>query len=529
MQATLKRASGVLPGTRSNAKMPLFVPLLAGLPAFIPLVWSVLRGLANGMVPTAFIQYDLPYYVANGRQHFIQGFHFTYGNPYATYGTPAIYFQPHIFLLGALQAIGLSPDLALIAFHVAAVAFASIVAAKLYEEWVGWNTPGQKLGFVCFFWGGGVLALAGAAFGLLTHVKPTRAFVLFDAGDGWWGFNFGRNLAFPTEAYYHGLFLCCILLLLRKRFVAALAVAALLSVSHPFTGLSLALILALYSALELVLGGGAASRSVLLGSCAITALHLGYYTIFLNQFADHRALEAQWKLDWPYPIWTCVPALYLVAIFALGPLTRWKKLRAALASPRNRLCLVWFAVIFALTHHDLLLPPRQPIHFAHGYDWIALFLLGSPAIIGALDKLLAIRPRPAMALAVSGFLALFISDPTVQWQAVALSADQKGVLDWLARNARGAAYVASSDQRINYLTPTYTNIRAWRGHDYNTPEVSVRQSELGAAFSTGRPLPTWNPVYYIPRRDQNWTPPEGASRVYSNDSFNVWLYQPTTP
>ena len=492
MQATAQPASGVVPETGA-AKVPLFVPLLASLPAFVPLAWTALRAWWSGLVPTAFVQYDLPYYVANGRQHFAQGFHLAYGNPYASYGTPAIYFQPHIFLLGLLQWIGLAPDWALIAFHAAAVAFAAIVGAKLYQDWVGWRTRAQKLGLICFFWGGGVLSLAGALFGFFTHTPMARSFVLFDAGDGWWMFNFGRNLVSPTEAYYHGVFLLSILFVSRRRFVAALVAAAVLSASHPFTGLSLALILIVYAALELKLNSGAASWPLLFGSCAITALHLGYYGVFLNRFADHRAMEAQWKLDWPYAFWTFAPALYLVAIFALGPLTRWKKLVSALASPSNRLCLAWFAVIFGLTQHDLVIQPRQPIHFAHGYDWIALFFLGAPAIVAALEKLLAIRLRPAMVLAVSGFLALFLSDnllwfatfadPSVQWQAFALTHDQKGVLDWLSRHASGAAYVASSDQRINYLTPTYTNLRAWRGHDFNTPNVALRQAELQAALS----------------------------------------------
>src|ERR1700733_3634859 len=102
MQATAQRASQVVEETRAATKIPLIVPLLAALPAFFPLAWTALRALRSGLVPTAFIQYDLPYYVANGRQHFAQGLHLTYGNPYASYGTPAIYFQPHIFLLGAL-------------------------------------------------------------------------------------------------------------------------------------------------------------------------------------------------------------------------------------------------------------------------------------------------------------------------------------------------------------------------------------------------------------------------------------------
>ncbi len=539
MQTTAPSApadSGVLlpkPGT--PAKIPLSAALLLGVPAFFPLVWTALRAWRQGLVPTAFIQYDLPYYLANGRQSFVNGIHLNYGNPYASYGTPAIYFQPHIFLLGLLQWIGLSPDLALIAFHLAAVAFAAIMAAKLYEEWVGWNTPAQKLGFVCFFWGGGVLGLAGIVFGLIEHVKMPRAFLLFDAGDGWWMLNFGRNLVYPHEAYYHALFLLALLCLVRKKFLGAMVAAAVLSASHPYAGLGLALVLLLYAAAELLLKSSAASWPLLWGSCAITALHLAYYIGFLNRFADHRALEAQWKLDWSYDFWTFAPALYLVALFAFGPLTRWKNLTAVLGDPRARLCLVWFAVICGLTHHDLVVQSRQPIHFAHGYDWAALFLLGAPAIVGALDKCLALRPRPIMALAVCCFLGLFLSDnllwfasftdPTTQWQAFALTHDEKNVLDWLARHAAAPVYVASTDQKLNYLTSTYTNLRAWRGHNLNTPGVALRQSELHAAFSGGRPIPTLNLVYYIPYRGQNWTPPAGASHVYSNNSYDVWLFQ----
>lgn len=542
MQATAPSASAASvdsgasqPKPGPAARIPLLVALLMGLPAFFPLIWTALRAWRQGLVPTAFIQYDLPYYLANGRQSFVNGIHLNYGNPYAGYGTPAIYFQPHIFLLGLLQRIGLTPDLALLAFHLAAVAFASIMAARLYEEWVGWNTPARKLGFVCFFWGGGVLGLAGMVFGLMEHVKMPRSFLLFDAGDGWWMLNFGRNLVYPHEAYYHALFLLAILFLVRKKFLGALVAAAVLSASHPYAGLGLALVLLLYAATELLLKSGAVSWPLLGGSCAITALHLAYYIGFLNRFADHRALEAQWKLDWSYDFWTFAPALYLVALFAFGPLTRWKNLTGALGDPRSRLCLVWFAVIFGLTHHDLVVQSRQPIHFAHGYDWTALFLLGAPALVAALEKCLAVRPRPVMALAVCGFLGLFLSDnllwfasftdPTTQWQAFALTRDEKNILDWLARHEAEPVYVASSDQRINYLTSTYTNLRAWRGHNLNTPEVALRQAELHTAFSAGKPIPTTNPVYYIPERGQNWAPPAGASRVYSNHSYDIWLFQ----
>lgn len=519
----------VLPVRQS---IPLWVPLALSLPAFIPLIWTAIRAWSHGLIPTAFVQYDLAAYVANARQHFAQGFHLAYSNPYAPYGSPHIYFEPQLFLIGLLQWIGLSPDTALLIFGLAAAAFTSIVAGKLYQEWVGWQTTAQKLGFICFFWGGGTLSLLGAVFGILGHTRLTTALFFFDPGDGWWMLNFGRNLVAPTEAYYHGLFLLAILLLIRKQFGWTLLVALVTSASHPFTGIDLAVVLVAYSALELLIGSSAASSRLFLGSCGITLFHLAYYLLFLNRFADHRALE--WSMDWPYLFWTFVPALYLVSLLAFGRLTRWKNLQPVLADPRMRLGLVWFTVIFALTQHDLIMAPKQPIHFAHGYDWIALFFLATPALVNLFEKMLAFRLVAARVLAITAFLALFLSDnllwfasfadPAVQFHAIVLTREQKGVLDWLRDRAADQSYVASTDRWISYLTPAYTSIRSWSGHDYNTPHAALRKREVEAAFSAGALLPTRNPIYYVASRYPPWTPPTGARPVYRNSSFEVWLF-----
>jgi hypothetical protein len=136
-------------------------------------------------------------------------------------------------------------------------------------------------------------------------------------------------------------------------------------------------------------------------------------------------------------------------------------------------------------------------------------------------------------LAVAAFLTLFLSDnllwfgsfadPEVQWNTLTLTREQRGVLDWLGDHALPQSYVSSSEQSINYLTPTYTNVRAWRGHNVNTPYVAARQKELEAVFATGKLLPTANPVYYIPARDLHWTPPSGSQPVYENAGYQVWL------
>src|SRR5579862_1382123 len=88
---------------------PFWLVLLLALPALIPAGHAYLKPLHDGLVPTGFIQEDMPYYMANAREHFDQGFQWTYGNPYAGYNTPANYFQPHIFVLGCLERLGLDP------------------------------------------------------------------------------------------------------------------------------------------------------------------------------------------------------------------------------------------------------------------------------------------------------------------------------------------------------------------------------------------------------------------------------------
>ena len=41
--------------------------------------------------------------------------------------------------------------------------------------------------------------------------------------------------------------------------------------------------------------------------------------------------------------------------------------------------------------------------------------------------------------------------------------------------------------------------------------LGVRRAELHAAFADGTPIPTSNPVYYIPERHRSWTRPPGPA------------------
>ena len=517
----------------SHAVSPRWAPLLA-LPALIPLANACLFPWLKGTVPTGFIQYDMPYYMASAREYFDQGFQLTYGNPYAQYGTPAVYSQPHIFLLGILQHIGMSPGVAFNLFGVVSLFFAAWVAVQFYQQVVGLETTAKKLGLVCFFWGGGLVTAAGLSYSLIKGHLSWSNILKLDPSQGWWMLNFGRNLVYPTEAYYHGVFLLSLLLLTRRRFIGSLTLAALLSWSHPFGGLSLALILIAYAALELLLRSGAASPLTLVVALLIAICHIGYYLIFLNRFSDHRALQSQWTLSWLYPPRTYLPVLSIVGLLALTRLTRGPGLRHALKDSRTRLFLVWFAVIFALSQHNLIVKPRQPIHFAHGYDWIALFFIGAPVLTGLLDRCLNL-PRPWLRVSAVGVvLAVMLVDNVVWFTGflvpagnngrIELTVDQKSVLDWLSEHTSPPDMVVCDDQTVSYLVSTYTRVRSWRGHFFNTPESLQRGSEVDNAFQHEQFLPQWEQsnVFYVSLRASGWKPPPREGALFSNGTYTIW-------
>src|SRR5271157_5488358 len=117
--------------------------MLLSLPALIPLVGGLIVPYLNNMVPTGFVEHDLPSYLAEGRAYFDHGFHLTYGNPYAGYNTPSIYFQPQTMLLGFMQQFGLDPAVTFNCFGLLALFFVAIAAAHFYVEVVGAETTAK--------------------------------------------------------------------------------------------------------------------------------------------------------------------------------------------------------------------------------------------------------------------------------------------------------------------------------------------------------------------------------------------------
>jgi uncharacterized protein YaiI (UPF0178 family) len=518
------------PAPAPTRKWVLWAIFLLPLPALIPLIGAVIVPLLHHQVPTGFVEYDLPSYHAEGRAYFDRGFHFLYANPYAGYNSPAIYFQPHTFLLGLLQQIGLDPGVTFNLFGLITLFFAAAAAVLFYVEVVGVETRSKQLALLCFFWGGGIFTLWGIAravfrmhrFSAIFEVEPTY---------GWWMLNFGRNLVYPTEAFYHGLFLFALLALVRRRLALSLAIAAIACISHPFTGITLVLILIAYSAIELLLRSDAASIKFFIGATILAALHLGYYMVWLNRFADHRAVQQNFQKAWLYPPKAFIGALILVACLAI-----WRLARSSfgpLHDPRVRLFSVWFVIVFALTQHNLVMRhPLQPIHFAHGYDWMALFFLGAPLLIAIFDRICRI-PRPlARNAALALVLGLFLLD-NAAWLIkiavnnefiVTLTRNQSAALTWLSQNVKSGDLIVCQDQLLSYLVSTYSSALSWQGHEHNTPWIEQRHDEVERMFSKGQVLPDWkrHGVLYV--SPANWTPPPELTLTerYANGDFAIW-------
>ena len=504
--------------------------ILLSLPALLPLAGALIVPYLHNRVPTGFIEYDLPSYLAEGRAYFDRGFHLAYSNPYAGYDSPAIYFQPQTFLLGLIQQLRLDPGVTFNLFGLMALFFTASMAVLFYKQVVGLQTTARKIGLVCFFWGGGIFTLVGLML-TLARRAPLMSVFEFEPTWGWWMLNFGRNLIYPTEAFYHGVFLLSLLLLIRRRLAWSLACAALLCCSHPFTGLALILILIAYSALELVMRSGVVNLRFLFVAILIAVLHLTYYKIWLNRFSDHRVLQAQWQKAWLYP-----PKVFIAALIIVGCLAIWRIAKSSshcFRDPQNRLFAVWFLVVFALTQHNLVMRPTQPIHFAHGYDWMALFFLGAPVLIAALDFLLKISSPLLRMAALALFLSFFLLD-NAAWLAkiaihneylVSLTKDQSSTLTWLRKNVQAGDIVVCQDELISYLVSTYSPALSWQGHEHNTPYMEQRHQEVERAFTQGVVLPQWKRHGIVYVSPASWSPPADLSlqRRYANDQFAVWV------
>jgi hypothetical protein len=519
--------------------------------AMLPICWLTacyFLGAPQNTRPTGFIQYDQAYYMAEARQHFDDGFHLFYGLPASSdYDTPRVYFHPQTLLLGALaQSTGIEPGWVYVAFGLIATFIFFRIAIGLYEYVVGLRSGAQFLVLPLFLWGGGLALLCGFLF----NVTVGGALQTFDTGS--WGANLGRGVIYGVEGYYHALFFAAILVLLRRRYAIALLLVAVTCASHPFTGVELASILAGWVILEAVVDNKAAPPLWFrAGILLLLLLHLSYWLILLPRLSpEHAALTPLWQLPWVLHWYNEIPEYAIVGLAALWQLGSKQRLASALRDRTVRLMLAWFVGAFLLANHDLLISPRQPIHFTHGYLWVPLFLIGAPVIVKLAEQLLSAPWRIGLSASIvlSGLvfldnagwfggagLDLLRSGNSVSFfpNPIYIGRSARDVLERLNDKAFAGGLVVSNARALSYQVTVYTPLRAWYSQMWNTPHPLERLAELDALFQDGRDFSDWccrKMIAIVDRRNDGEATAKllalGYELVYQNIDFEVLLRPP---
>jgi hypothetical protein len=148
---------------RGRSRFGGFKRLAASIALVGPVLATYLAHYYQAMVTpdvnaTGFLLYDMPYYLANAREY-LDSATMTplYGNPFSfSNETPKIYFQP-LTLLMALIWGATHSDPGLL-FAVLGVIFAVAcvrVAIAVFDHLFGLGSVANRLGLVCFVWGGG--------------------------------------------------------------------------------------------------------------------------------------------------------------------------------------------------------------------------------------------------------------------------------------------------------------------------------------------------------------------------------------
>ena len=493
--------------------------LLAAL-LYLPMAAVVLAHLLlppDGRWPTGFLQYDQQGYMAMAREAWEGGAWPLFGLPGSDDpATPQHYLYLHIALLGALQGLfELEPGRLYLAFGALSGLVFLRLAIALYRRVVPQRDGAASLGLLLFAWGGGLFTLAGLGAGLAEGHLDYGTAVRFDPAGGFWFLNLGRNLFYGVEAWYHALALGLLLALLDRRWRLALSLLAALALSHPFTGLQLLLTVAAWFALERALRCPAPLAGFGVAVALLLLLFLAYHFWLLPQGAEHRALMARWSLDW-----SLGALAMLLAYGLLLPPALLQLRREGLAQARTRLLLTLLLVSLALAQHDLLIAPRQPLHFTRGYIWMPLFLLGAPLLVAWLRSLLR-QARP-LALALVALLLLdnaaWLTLQAVQnaggfGAARTLSGNERAAFAALSMPRYAGHLLVPAEPRLGYDATLYTPLVAWYGHEHATPDGEARLAALAAWPERGVEPAAWRArdlVFLLPDPAGTALPPAPA-------------------
>ncbi len=461
---------------------------------------------SSDLKPTGFTVNENVLYMSYAQQYLDQD-HFSlfYSNPFD--GDPQsakIYFQPVNFLFAALMKAGMDPGLCFSLFGLVMAILCIYLGIRIINHLLP-DYKYKTLVAVLFTWGGGLTAITGILVSSFVPGQQTQSWLdsiyIADPANGWWGLNWGRILFIPLEAYYHFLFLLCVLLILKNKWVGAALAGLLLSASHPFTGMEYLFILWEWIAIE---KSFFRNRNIPWWFVVVSALTLTldiyYYLSYLPSFPEHNQIFNQYSVAWTYSFRVFIPAYAIVALITYLSVRTKKQLGKLLEFPHQRLFLTWAVVAFLLSKHEWFIKPMQPIHFTRGYTWAGLFLLSLPGLIWLIDSLSVKKVRKWI---LAGLLLLLLSD-NLLWTANTLRDKKTGeweghitketeeVFAYLKKNTSPNDLLTGNATLINYLVNVYAPANSWVSHPYNTPRRAERVIEMQNFLQTGVQPAEWN-------------------------------------
>ena len=449
---------------------------------------------SSGIEPTGFIQYDNVSYIAYAKQYTEQGnAHLQYSNPFNDgNGYAPVYFQVQTVFFALLLKAGIPIALILPLFTIISAFICFLLIIGIYDHLA---SPGRNrvLHIWLFAWGGGLLILAGVVFHFLYRPSAPLTEDLFtiDPEGGWWGLNLGRSLFFSCEAYYHALFLSCIFFILKTRWIVALFFMLLLSLSHPFTGIELALIICFWLVVEVVINRKSIPAWFIAGALLVTTFHIYYYLFYLEQFPDHKSVSQQYALTWGLKYYRMIPAYAIVGALALGSIYI-SSFKTFFQSAHNRLFLCWFIAAFLLANHEVFISARQPIHFTRGYIWTSLFLLGLPYLQHFINMLTSKRKLAILAAFVFIFLldnflwiSLHAASRAEHPGTAYITQEQKEVFNFINERSDNNTLLVSNHNDMAYLSAVYTSVYPLDSHPYTTPFTGKKKSIQAELLSKG--------------------------------------------
>lgn len=456
---------------------------------------------SSGLIPTGFIQYDNVSYVAFGKQYLdTDKFHLTYSNPFneSDQHTP-IYFQTQFLFFAFLMKLGIPVGWILIPFTIICTIICFRIVISIYDHLVK-KSRFRSLHIWLFCWGGGLLTICGYILQYFLPPNGQNAFdnsFILDPTNGWWGLNLGRSLFFSCEAYYHVLFFGCIYFLLTRKWLQAFVMLTLLSLSHPFSGIELIGITSAWIGIEIIINRKCIPLLFLAGTGIIGLFHIYYYLFYLNKFPEHHSVNDQYSLVWTLRYYNMIPAYCISGLLAIMAICK-NGIKKFFTKRENRLFGCWFLVAILFANHELFIGSRQPIHFARGYIWSSLFLMGLPALKALSEQMNKRLGKFAIIL----FTILFFSDNFLwilnisyvretQPSTSYITKEQQSLFHTLNKETDQHTLIISNDRNVSYLSTVYTKAYPWISHVFTTPFSIKKGAVLDSFIIRGKIDDTW--------------------------------------